>query len=335
LPLVKAKGNELRNGKQSFIAFGFNYSGRFGAQLPYSFASPRKREFRIYLNGMRQARRLGANTLRVYLQLFDFIHRDGGKIRIRRRARDHLRYVLAAAERLHLYLDLTGNLVWIPNSAPSWYDQMSAEQRWLVQARFWRGIARLAEPSSAVLCYELTSEPAITTSSPSWYTGSFGGLNFVQLVVKDAGESDKASLAREWITTLTAAIRSRDRRHLISVGLLPFTGGPFAPGNVADLLDVLIVHIYPRTGKEADALQTAQSFAAPGKPLILGETATLRDDSETQKQFLLDSRPYFDGFLSFYRSGERTHPATTLAEAIQKQILEDFLSVRSELLGGG
>src|SRR5206468_1322486 len=88
-------------------------------------------------------------------------------------------------------------------------------------------------------------------------------------------------------------------------------------------------------GKEADALQIAQSFAAPGKPVILGETATLGDDSETQKRFLLDSRPYLDGFLSFYLSGERTHPATTLAEAVHKKSLADFLSLRSELLGRG
>src|SRR5687768_5049753 len=56
-------------------------------------------------------------------------------------------------------------------------------------------------------------------------------------------------LARQWISRLAAAIRAHDRQHLIGLGLLPDTTGPFAPANIADLLDVLLVHEYPVEGR--------------------------------------------------------------------------------------
>jgi hypothetical protein len=332
MPLVNAEGSELRAGKRPFTAFGFNYGGRSRPKGPYSFDDASKQALRGYVAGMREARGLGANALRIYLQLFDFVHRVRGQIKIRHLAQAHLRYVLAAAERLHLYLDLTGNLVWLPSSSPGWYDRMPARQRWRVQSLFWRAVAGAAAPSPAVLCYELTSEPAIGTSSPSWYAGGFGGLKFVQFVVKDAGHRDRAALARQWIRTLRAAIRSRDRRHLIGLGLLGSTRGPFGPRNVAGLLDVLLVHIYPTTGRVDSAVGIARAFAAPKKPVILGETAMLFDNRATQKSFLLRSRRYLDGYLSFFSGEERNRPPNSPADALRRKTLVDFLSLRSELL---
>lgn len=75
-----------------------------------------------------------------------------------------------------MYLDLTGNLVW--RAPPPWYDALPEQARWTVQARFWRAVARTAQGSSAVLVYELTSEPLINDSE-HWYCGALDGYTFI------------------------------------------------------------------------------------------------------------------------------------------------------------
>jgi len=104
--------------------------------------------------------------------------------------------------------------------------------------------------------------PRIAADSNDWYTGYFEGYYFGQLVVRRAGDRDQEKLARRWIRTLTAAIRTQDRSHLIGVGLLPIRRGPFAPENVADLLDVLLVHVYPERQKQM--LRRRSSRPSPG-----------------------------------------------------------------------
>ena len=110
---------------------------------------------------MREARSLGANTLRVYLEIKAFMK---GPTEPEPRTFDALSALLEKAERLRLYLDLTGNLVW--RAPPAWYDELPEQARWAVQARFWRDVARTAGSSPAVLVYELTSEPVIGSPRP-------------------------------------------------------------------------------------------------------------------------------------------------------------------------
>jgi hypothetical protein len=70
----------------------------------------------------------------------------------------------------------------------------------------------------------------------------------------------------------------------------PLTTGPFAPANVADLFDMLIVHEYPTTGQAPTAISLIRSFAAYGKPVLLGKTFVLSDDAQTQSEFLTHAR---------------------------------------------
>ena len=93
--------------------------------------------------------------------------------------------------------------------------------------------------------------------------------------------------------------RAHDSRHLIGVGLLQL-GGPFGPANVADLLDVLLVHEYPETGREGDAIATVCDFAAHGRPVVLGETAPLLTTHDRWRSFLTGTRRFVDGSLFFY-----------------------------------
>ena len=273
---------------------------------------------------MREARLLGANTLRVYLEIKAFMR---GPNQPRRRALAALSALLDKAEQLRIYIDLTGNLVW--RAPPPWYDALPEQARWHVQARFWRAVARAAQGSPAVLVYELTSEPVINDSE-RWYCGELDGYTFIQRIVRETSGRDPSELARRWVRLLTRSIRAHDRRHLIGLGLLPF-GGPFGPANVADLLDVLLVHEYPEDGKAHEAVGRVREFAAQGKPVILGETAPLLSRPDTWQAFLDESRRLLDGHLFFYDGRTSGEVRATAADAWYAAAIEQFLSLRASL----
>ena len=325
LPVIERQGADLVAGAERFRTWGFNYGvGNRYPILSY-FDEPSKPRLRQLVADMREARSLGANTLRVYLELKVFMK---GPSEPNPRALDALARLLGRAERLHLYLDLTGNLVW--RSPPAWYDALPEQARWAVQARFWRAVARTAAESPAVLVYELTSEPVIEQSD-RWYGGEFGGYTFVQRIVRDSSGRDASQLARRWIRRLGASIRRHDKRHLIGLGLLPSRTGPFGPANVSDLLDVLVVHQYPDEGRAAEAISVVCEFAAQGKPVILGETAPLLATPATWQGFLRGSRRCLDGYLSFYDGRTPSEAATDPAATWYAAMLQQFIALRKEL----
>jgi hypothetical protein len=320
LPEVRRQGADLVAAGEPFKVLGFNYGlGRRYPILAY-FDDPTERRLRTVVADMREARLLGANTLRVYLELAAFM--DGPR-QPSHRALAALAELLGEAERLRVYLDLTGNLVW--RDPPAWYDALPERARWAVQARFWRAVARTAHGSPAVLVYELTSEPVIDDAG-GWYCGEMDGYSFVQRIVRQTSGRDPAALARRWIRLLGRSIRAHDRRHLIGVGLLPF-GGPFGPANVAGLLDVLLVHAYPEEGREGDAIAVVRDFAAHGRPVVLGETAPLLTTHERWRSFLTRSRHLVDGHLFFYDGRRPDEVGATEADAWYAAALNTFLAL--------
>jgi hypothetical protein len=325
LPEVHRQGSDLVAAGEQLRVWGFNYG--LGQRYPILgyFDRPTDRGLRSVVADMREARRLGANTLRVYLEIKAFMR---GPDQPRRRALAALSALLDKAEKLHVYLDLTGNLVW--RAPPAWYDALPEQARWAVQARFWRAVARTAQGSPAVLVYELTSEPVVHDSE-SWYGEALDGYTFIQRIVRETSGRDPSRLARRWIRLLTKSIRAHDRRHLIGIGMLPF-GGPFGPANVAGLLDVLLLHEYPEDGREAEAISLVHDFAGQGKPVILGETAPLLSTPDTWSAFLSGSRHVLDGYLFFYdgRAPGEVIPATA-ADSWYSAALEQFLDLRASL----
>ena len=326
LPEVHRQGSDLVAAGERFRVWGFNYGigGRYPI-LTY-FERPSERRLHSVVRDMRGARLLGANTLRVYLELGAFMN---GPNRANRRALAALAALLDEAEALHVYLDLTGNLVW--RAPPAWYDALPEQARWAVQARFWRAVARTAKDSPAVLVYELTSEPVIEDSG-RWYCAAIDGYTFIQRIVRETAGRDRSALARRWIRLLTGAIRAHDRRHLIGLGLLPL-GGAFGPANVADLLDVLLVHEYPQEGSESEAISLVRQFAAQGKPVVLGETAPLLATPDTWRSFLTGARDLLDGYLFFYDGRTPRQAGTSAADAWYAAALDQFLELRGSLLG--
>src|SRR3954469_5309985 len=91
----------------------------------------------------RDMKALGANVVRVHLQLGKFMAApdkpdDGALVRLGR--------LVDLAERTGLYLDLTGLACYRKADVPAWYDGLSEADRWAVQGRFWEAVAgRCAE----------------------------------------------------------------------------------------------------------------------------------------------------------------------------------------------
>jgi hypothetical protein len=327
LPEVHRQGSDLVAAGKRFRVWGFNYGLRERYPILRYFDRPTDQRLRRVVADMREARSLGANTLRVYLEIRAFMN---GPNQPKPRALAALAALLDKAARLHMYLDLTGNLVW--RAPPAWYDALSEQARWAVQARFWRAVARTAQGSPAVLVYELTSEPVIHDSE-HWYGGALDGYTFIQRIVRETSGRDPHELARRWIRLLTRSIRAHDRRHLIGLGLLPL-GGPFGPANVADLLDTLLLHEYPEDGRESEAISVVRDCAAQGKPVVLGETAPLLGTPETWHAFLGGSRGFLDGYLFFYDGRTPGEVGTTAADGWYAAAIKQFLALRVSLEQG-
>ena len=305
---------------------GFNWGVADHEPAIAYFDHPTSANFALLRTELRAARSMGANSMRIYLQLGQVM---ATATTPRARTLRALQRLLALAHTDHVYLDITGDLVWRPSRAPTWYARLPWQARWRVQARFWKAVAHAAATSPAVLCYELTSEP-IVSPTPGYY---YGQGWFLQSVATAQGAAAD-QLARAWTRLLAHAVRSQDDRP-VTIGLLPFIGGPFAPANIGGLLDMLVVHEYPATSQAPAAIALIRAFAASRKPLLLGETSMFGDDLATQGAFVAGAAPYLVGVFDFFdgRNPTTIHPHT-IADAVYQQRLEQFMSLRPLILGG-
>ena len=282
---ISVRGNRLYAGERPWRAWGMNWGLGDHAPVIAYFNDPSSAHLALLATELRTARAIGANSMRIYLQLDQVM---ATPTQPRQRTLTALRRLLALAQADGIYLDITGDLVWQPAYAPGWYARMGWRARWQVQARFWKAVAHAAAGSPAVLCYELTSEP-IVAPTPAYYYGQINDWWFVQSIATAQGPAADA-LARSWTRLLAGAVRSQDDRP-ISIGLLPVTTGPFAPSNISDLLDMLIIHEYPTTGQAPAAVSLIHAFAAFHKPLLLGETFMLTDDARHTRSVPHRRRP--------------------------------------------
>jgi Cellulase (glycosyl hydrolase family 5) len=321
LPSITARGTDLSANGSRWIGYGANYG--IGEITPYSGFDEAQ-----WTHDFDVAQDLGFNSLRVYLPLFHYVERNPqGKLQAVQTHLADLTTILQMAESRGIYLDLTGNLVWHgADEAPDWYDAMGYADRWNVQQFFWRQISKTAAPSSAVLMYELTSEPTIGGSS--WYTCPFAGWVFCPNLATNVSGSTAAALAQQWTKKMANAVRVYDKRHIISIGMLPAKGGPLGPANVGRYLDAITFHEFPITGGADSSISTAQWFASWNKPTILGETFMLRDDADTHQQFLLGIKPYVDSYMTFFDG----LPLEEQSDPYRRADLDLFVSLREQLL---
>lgn len=325
-PWITRSGSSLMAGGRPFKVWGFNYGiGARYAILDY-FEEPTEAVRNRVFDDMREARSLGANTVRIYLEIGSFMK---GPDEPRQEALGAYRELLDLAERLDLYLDVTGNLVW--REPPEWYDALDEQARWDVQERFWRAVATAGSQSPSILAYELTSEPSFVNSG-SWYAGELGGYTFVQNIVRDIDGRDRREISRSWVEKLRTAIRSADRRHLVGVGFLPNSSAPFDHEDVADLLDILFIHVYPRDDRVDESVERVRDFCSHETPVVLGETFPLY--TLHWEQFLLETCSLLDGYLYFYDGRKPSEfDVTDPGEVFLRATLLQFVDLRDQLVG--
>jgi len=260
-------------------------------------------EWETVREDFREIKELGANVVRVHLQVGKFMDAED---RPNERALAQLSRLLKLAEETGLYLDLTGLGCYHRMDVPAWYDELDEAGRWQVQARFWAATAKTCKESPAVFCYDLMNEPiADGRSEDGWLAGELGGKHFVQRLTLTPGKRSQVEIAKAWVDQLTAAIRAEDREHLITVGVIPWSqiwpnAQPifYAP-EVRDRLDFVSIHLYPKKGEMDRTLEAMTSYEI-GKPLLIEETFPLSCSFEEMSEFLERSKSRTAGYVSFY-----------------------------------
>jgi len=278
----------------------------------------------------REIRELKANVVRVHLQFGKFMEAAD---RPDAAALAKLGELLKLAESTGLYLDVTGLGCYHKRDVPPWYDALSESDRWEAQAAFWEAVAKTCAASDAVFCYDLMNEPVVPGAGgkrTDWLGPALGDKHFVQVISLELGKRRRPDVARAWIEKLTAAVRKHDKRHMVTVGLVdwslakPGLTSGFVPSEVCGPLDFVAVHLYPKSGKVDEALETLRGFDV-GKPIVVEEMFPLGCSSEELLEFVDKSRPPAAGWISFYW-GKRPeeYDETTMAGAITGAWLKKF-----------
>lgn len=327
------KGFQTVGAKQQFIPWGFNYDHDRDGRLIEDYWHD---EWQSVAEDFREMKALGANVVRVHLQFARFMK---SATEPDERNLGRLGDLLKLAEETGLHLDLTGLGCYHKKDVPKWYDAINEAERWKAQAAFWSAVAKTCRDSPAVFCYDLMNEPvapAGKSKTDDWLGPAFGGKHFVQRISLDQAGRERTEIARQWIATLVAAIRAQDARHLITVGLVdwslerPGLQSGFVPTKVAEKLDFICVHLYPKDGKLKEDIETLAGFAATDKPLVIEETFPLGSSPENFAKFMEASKAHASGWIGFYWGqtlAELEKPKTT-GEALTKAWLEYFTKNR-------
>ena len=235
-----------------FVPWGFNYDHDEQGRLLEDYWD---KEWPKVEADFREMKRLGANVVRIHLQVAKFMT---GPDKPNEANLDRLGRLVTLAERHHLYLDITGLGCYRKKDVPEWYDRLGEQERWDAQARFWEAVAERCAKSPAIFCYDLMNEPVVpggTRKPGDWLGPPFAGSCFVQFITLDQKDRPRPAIARQWCHKLVAAIRKHDQHHLVTVGLVPWsldrpglTSG-FVPKEIAPELDFIAVHFTRRTAR--------------------------------------------------------------------------------------
>ena len=313
-----------------FTPWGFNYDRDYKSRLLEDYWEA---EWPTVVEDFGEMKQLGANVVRIHLQFGKFMDTPD---RPNVKALERLSRLVGLAEETGLYLDLTGLACYRKQDVPAWYSDLGEKERWEAQARFWDAVADRCAASPAIFCYDLMNEPIVPggkRKAGDWLAGELGGFDYCQFISLDQAARSRPEIARQWVAQLAAAIRRHDRRHLITVGLLPnsLKGSPWAsgfePGRIAGPLDFICVHIYPKTGQLAGDLKTLRGFRV-GKPVVIEETFPLGCSPADLGEFIRRSKAYAVGWIGFYwgqtpsELGKSTEIGDTLTAAWLKLFQE-------------
>lgn len=306
LPWIKVAGGDrsfvLEPSGRKFVPWGFNYDHDGSGRLIEDYWD---NEWATVAEDFQEMKQLGANVVRIHLQFGRFMEATD---KPNSHSLDQLERLVKLAEETGLYLDLTGLGCYHKKDVPPWYDKLDEQERWNAQARFWEAIAERCSSSPAIFCYDLMNEPSVASDQKrdDWLAPPFFGKHFVQFISLETKDRPRHEIARQWTSHLVAAIRKHDRRHLVTVGLVPWsldrpglTSG-FIPEKIAADLDFIAMHIYPETGKLDEAVETLKGFEAVGKPVVIEEIFPLRCSANELSSFIDESEQHATGWIGFY-----------------------------------
>lgn len=286
---------------ERFIVWGVNYDHDGQGRLLDEYWVD---EWEAVVRDFREIKALGANCVRVHLQVGKFMDAPD---KPNAAALKQLAQLVKLAEETRLYLDVTGLACYHTKNIPAWYDKLGEQDRWAVQATFWEAVADTCQDSPAILCYDLMNEPILPGKEPAteWLTGELGGKYFVQRLTLDLQGRTREQVAEAWVNMMVDAIRKHDKRHMITVGVIPwvfaFGGGQplFYSPNVGKRLDFVAVHFYPQKGEVEKALKALKAYEI-GKPLVIEEMFPLKCGVDELAAFISKSADHVDGWISFY-----------------------------------
>jgi hypothetical protein len=328
----------LSDSGKPFVLWGFNYDHDENGRLLEDYWDE---EWPKVEEDFREMKQLGANVVRVHLQVGKFMTDPDQPNEASLRRLDLL---IAMAEKIGMYLDITGLACYRKKDVPGWYDRLDEERRWAVQCRFWEAVAGRCAKSPAIFCYDLMNEPVVpggTREPGDWlgppFLGSDSGY-FVQCISLDQKDRSRPAIARQWCHQLVTAIRKQDQRHLVTVGLVPWsldrpglTSG-FVPDEIVSELDFIAVHLYPEKDKVEEAMNTL-SGCAVGKPVVIEEMFPLSCSLPEFERFLDESRKTASGWIGFYwgKTPDEYRRPLTIQDAVILGWLEVFQKRASEI----
>ena len=314
---------------ERFIVWGVNYDHDGPGRLIDEYWST---EWETVVEDFEEIRRLGANCVRIHLQIGKFMESPDAP---RESSLAQLKKLIKLAEQKGLTLDITGLACYHKANIPDWYDKLEEQDRWRVQALFWESVAKTCKGSPAVFCYDLMNEPILPGKEPTteWLTGELGGKFFVQRIALDLKGRSRQEIAAAWVNTMVDSIRKHDPHHMITVGVIPwvfaFGGGKplFHSPTVGERLDFVAVHFYPKKGEVEKALIALKAYEV-GKPLIVEEMFPLKCGQDELVEFVKRSATHTDGWISFYwgtpAAQLREKPTASIGEAITASWLDKF-----------
>ena len=287
---------------QRFTPLGFNYDHDENHRLIEDYWH---HDWDKIVTDFKAMRKLGANLIRIHLQLGKFVLSPTQENTVELKQLDRL---IALAEALGLYLDLVGLGCYHKKDVPTWYDELHWQERWQVQAFFWQNIAKRYSNNATIFCYDLMNEPIVPggqRKKDAWLGPEFDGATFVQFIKLNGKEEPRIETAVKWIRCLTESIRPYDDKRLITVGLVdwsidkPGLTSGFSPKAIVNDVDFIAAHLYPESGKSREMTETLKAFCV-GKPVVIDETFHLKCVVEEEIDFLQQAQHLAEGFLGFY-----------------------------------
>ena len=312
-----------------FTAWGFNYDHDASGRLLEDYWAG---EWPTVAGDFREMKSLGANVVRVHLQFGRFMRSADAPDPA---ALAQLARLLRLAEETGLRLDLTGLGCYHRQDVPSWYAALGETERWAAQARFWESVTGACAASPAVFCYDLMNEPILPggdKKETDWLAGELGGMWFVQRLTLDLAGRTREQVAKQWVERMVAGIRKRDKRHMVTVGVIPwalvFPGAKpiFYSKEAGAKLDYASVHFYPKHGEVDKALKALAVYQV-GKPLVIEEMFPLACSVPELDAFIKGSRELADGWIGFYwgrMPEEYARDTNNISSAITRGWLEYF-----------